>query len=144
MSLANFTPATDVVLFRGKPLTTVRGLSLDDIAILMRENLSDLDQLLKLYAETDDRIAVAATAQFAISVAKEMPQLVARTICLASDEPDAEDNARRLPIPTQIDALMKIIKLTFEDAGGAKKFFESLMQLVKTVAPTIDQQDSNT
>lgn len=144
MSLADFQPATDVVSFRGKPLITVRGLSLDDIAILMRENLSDLDELLKLYAENvSDKVAVAATAQFAVSLAREMPALVARLICLACDEPGQDEKARKLPVPVQVEAIKKIVTLTFSEAGGAKKFFESLSSLIGAVQPALGQQDSN-
>lgn len=143
MSLADFQPATDVVSFRGKPLITVRGLSLDDIAILMRENLSDLDELIKLYAEgVDENVAVAKSAQFIVAMAREMPALVARIICLSCDEPTAEDKARKLPLPVQVDALQKIVTLTFSEAGGAKKFFESLKHLILTVRPVSDQPDS--
>lgn len=144
MSLADFQPAKDEVSFQGGSFQ-VRGLSLDDISILMRENLSDLDDLLKLYAENvDNRVAIAATAQFAVSMAREMPALVARLISLAADEPGYEDKARQMPLPVQVEALKKIVHLTFAEAGGAKKFFESLTSLIGAVQPALDQQDSNT
>lgn len=135
MSLAEFEPQREVVSFKGGSLN-LRGLALDDIAVLIRENLTDLDDLLKLYAEdVDNRVAVAATAQYAVSLVRETPELVARLVCLACDEPGLEHKARRLPIPTQIKAIQAIVDLTFREAGGVKNFLESLTTLMADIRP---------
>lgn len=139
MSLADFEPQREVVSFKGGSLT-LRGLALDDIAILIRENLTDLDDLLRMYAEdVDDKIAVAATAQYAVSLVRETPELVARLICLACDEPGLEGKARRLPIPVQINAIQKVIDLTFREAGGVKNFLTSLSNLMADIRPPAAQ-----
>jgi hypothetical protein len=144
MQLADYAPQREQVSFRSGSLT-VRGLALDDVAILMRENLSDLDSLLKMYAQdVDERAAVAATAQYAVALIRETPALVARMIALACDEPSSEHNARKLPIPVQVDLIKKIVELTFSEAGGAKKFFESLTGLLTVIRPTDKQQVSKT
>lgn len=144
MSLADFEVVREEVSF-GQGKLSLRGLALDDVAILIRENLNELDELLKLYAEeVDNRVAVSATAQYAVALVKESPALVARFIALACDEPELEHKARRLPIPTQIKAMEKIVELTFREAGGVKNFIESLMNLVAVVRPTAIQTGSLT
>lgn len=144
MLLAEYAPQREQVTFRSGSLS-VRGLALDDIALLMRDNLSDLDSLLRMYShEIDERVTVSATAQYAVALIRDTPALVARVIALACDEPEHENKARKLPIPVQVDVLKKIVELTFSEAGGAKKFFESLTNLLTVIRPTDKQQVSNT
>jgi hypothetical protein len=144
MTLATYQPHRVSVSFNGGSFQ-VRGLALDDVAVLMHDHLDQLDELLKMFAEdVDQRVAVAATAQYAIALVRKSPDLVARIIALASDEPDVEAQARRLPIPVQIDAVKKIIECTFIDAGGAKKFFEDLTTLLTAYRPSSQQQVLNT
>lgn len=135
MSLADYSPQREEVKFTGGSFI-VRGLSLDDIAILMQNHAQDLDKLIGIYASgIKGDAAVAAFAQYTIALAKEAPGLVGNLIALASDEPDAVDQARALSMPTQVIALKAIGRLTFAEAGGPKKLFESLSELVKMVAP---------
>lgn len=144
MALADYSPERVAIGFKGGSFQ-VRGLSLDDVSVLMKDHLADLDELLVLYSRNvDPQMTVAATAQYAVTLVREAPSLVANVIALASDEPDAIDNARRLPLPTQVDALKAIGQLTFEEAGGAKKFFESLKELVMRVRPPLTMTDSPT
>lgn len=143
MLLADFHPQREQVSFRSGSLS-VRGLALDDVALLIRENLSDLDTLLKLYADEEgSQAAITATAQYAVAMIRESPALVGRVIALACDEPNSEDHARKLPIPVQVELIKKIIELTFSEAGGAKKFFESLTNLLTVVRPADKQLASN-
>lgn len=140
MSLADYQPERAEVKFKAGSFE-VRGLALDDIATLMRNHGSDLESMIQIYSDAqNNNAAIAAMANYAIALAKEAPGFVANMIALASDEPDTVDNARRLPMATQVEALKQIGRLTFEEAGGPKKFFESLTGLVKMVAPTILKQ----
>lgn len=133
MSLADYQPAREIVEFKGGSVS-VRGLSLDDVSVLMSHHLSDLDNLLDIYRRgVDESLAVAATAQYAIRLVKEAPGLVAHLIALAVDEPSHVDKARGLPMPTQIRILEVAGRLTFEEAGGAKKFVESLGSLINNM-----------
>lgn len=135
MALADYQPERVTVEFKGGSFQ-VKGLSLDDVTVLMRHYLTDIDHLIELYAkDVDPKLSVAATAQYAITLVREAPTLVAHVIALAAEEPDQIDMARRLPIPVQVEALKAIGRLTFEEAGGAKKFFESLTELLTRVRP---------
>lgn len=130
MSLADYQPARESVQFRGGSFQ-VRGLSADDLGVLLKHHLPDLDRLFELYAEgVDERLAVFGTAQYAIKLVQDAPGLTAHVIALAADEPEMVDKARQLSIPVQVEALKTIVKLTFEEAGGPKNFFEGMKKLV--------------
>lgn len=144
MSLADFKIFTETVSFKGGSVT-VRGLALDDITVLLHNKLADLDDLMALYGDhVDDRVAITATAQYAIGLVRRSPDLVATIISLAADEPELEAKARRLPMPTQVKLIERIVELTFVEAGGVKKFIESLMNLLTKVRPANVQTGSNT
>lgn len=135
MALSDYVPARSVVSFKGGEFS-VRGLALDDIAVLMRNHLSDINALVDVFGkDVTDEAAIGAVAQHAIALIREAPGLVANLIALASDEPDSVDHARRLLMPVQVRAIEEIAKLTFEEAGGPKKFFESLMVLLRGMRP---------
>ena len=138
MSLADYEPERLAVVSKGRELFKVRGLSLDDLTVLMRSHGADIESMIAIYDKgVRDDAAVAAMTQYAIALVKEAPGLVANAIALASDEPDEVDRARTLGIAQQIDAVKAIGKLTFEEAGGPKKLFESLIGLFRNVAPTV-------
>ncbi len=123
----------------------VRGLSLDDVAVLMNQHLGDLEKLFDLYEGTvREDTKVLATAQFAIGLTRDAPALVANIIAMAADEPHAVNKARLLPMPVQVEAIKAIASLTFHEAGGAKNFLTSLTNLIAAVAPTANQTGSNT
>ena len=132
MGLADYKPKVASVSLPGSGGDiTVRGLSLDDIAVLMNEHLTDIDGLVAIHANSMTQDArVEEMARFAISIAKDAPALVANVIALAADEPGQVANARRLPLPVQVEILKKILTLTFEEAGGFPKFVESLTMMM--------------
>jgi hypothetical protein len=145
MGLADYTPLTRSVAFRRGGSVEVRGLSLDDIAVLMNLYLKDIDALFGLYDESraaDER--VAEMARFAVVLVREAPALVGHAIALAADEPDQIDKARKMPLPVQVEVVKSILELTFEEAGGARKFFESLGSLLQTLVPAMKKTDSPT
>ena len=124
---------------------SLRGLGLDDVAILMNLYLRDIDALFRLYDnEVDEASRVAAMAQFAIVLCREAPALVGHMIALSCDEPDQVERARKLSLPAQVEILKALFTLTFEEAGGARKFFESLGMLLRTLAPATQGTGSPT
>ena len=144
MSLADYQPMRVDVPVKGTSIS-VRGLSLDDVAILMNTYLRDIDALFRLYEdEVDEASKVAAMAQFAIVLCREAPALVGHLIALSADEPNMVDRARRLSLPAQVDLLKAIFEMTFEEAGGARKFCESLGMLLRTLAPAAQKTASHT
>jgi hypothetical protein len=144
MSLAAYEPQRRTIPLRGGSVD-VRGIGLDDVAVLMNLYLRDIDALFNLYDENvDEGSKMAAMAQFAIVLCREAPALVGHLIALAADEPDQIDKARRLSLPAQVEILKAIFELTFEEAGGSRKFFESLGMLLRTLAPAAQKTGSPT
>lgn len=132
MSLSDYSPEKAVVVFKGGQFE-VRGITLDDLAILLRDHMDDLDALVNILGNAmksgiSQDTAVALATQHALALVREAPGLVARAIAQQADEPDLVENARRLPMHVQVSALEDIARLTFEEAGGPKKFFERLMK----------------
>lgn len=136
MTLKDFQIATRSVSFRGGSLD-VRGLALNDISHLIREYLTEINTLFGMYENEATRdTAAAQSVQFAVTIIKETPNLVAQLIVLATDSTQDELHlAERLPIPVQTELIRQIIELTFEEAGGAKKFLDSLVTLVTSLRP---------
>lgn len=142
MSLTDFAPPKTVVHSRGGDVE-VRGLTLDDIAVLMRDHLDDVNALVELFERnagtpTADNM-VSQIVTNAVSLIREAPGLVAMMIAMACDEPDAVDNARSMSMSLQVKVIKAIAELTFEEAGGPKNFIESLMMLLRGMlrpAPT--------
>jgi len=144
MSLADFQPERAKVAYKGGDFD-VRGLTLNDVAILLRHHLDDLEALIVVFSRDFDQTAiVSAVTQHGVALIKEAPGLVANLIAIASDEPDEVDQARALSMHTQVNALETIARLTFDEAGGAKKFVESLNHLLRGLRPTLLKTDSPT
>lgn len=144
MSLADYQPLRREIPLRGGSSVSVRGLSLDDVAVLMNLYLRDIDALFNLYDEVDEASQVRAMAQFAVVLCREAPTLVAHAIALVCDEPDHIDKARLLGLPKQVEILKAVFEMTFEEAGGARKFIESLGMLLQTLAPAVQKTGSPT
>lgn len=137
MSLKDFKIAREVVTFLGGSLE-LRGLSLNDVSTLMRGYVGEINNLFKLYEDDATRdLAMTQSVKFATTIVTEAPHLVAQMIVLCNDDDqDCLPIAQRLPIHVQVEAVRKIIEITFEEAGGAKKFLDSLVGMVKTMGPS--------
>jgi hypothetical protein len=137
MSLKDFKIASDVVTFRGGSLE-LRGLSLNDFSVLMRGYMAELNNLFKLYEDDASRdLAITQSVKFATTIVQEAPGMVAQMIVLCGDEDQSLlPTAAKLPLPVQVECVRKIIELTFEEAGGAKKFLDSLVGMVKVMGPS--------
>lgn len=136
MALADYTPVRAPVEFKGGSFD-VRGLSLDDVSVLMRSHLPDVEAIVDLLAKGNAgaEFDVTSVMEHAITLVKEAPGLVANLIALAADDPDNVDKVRSMPLPIQVRAIETICNLTFEEAGGPKKFFESLVHLLSSLRP---------
>jgi hypothetical protein len=110
----------------------VRGLTSVDLRVLMTTYASDMSEIFKLLAgggnglvaQSEDAAAMVGT------LIHRSPAICAMAIALASGEEDAFENALLLPFTVQVDAITKIAKLTFASEGSAKKFFQTVMNLI--------------
>lgn len=141
MPIADYQPLTAEVALNSKGGSlSVRGLALDDVAVLMRSHLVDLDKLINIYqGQSQDAEAVAVFTKYAVTLAKEAPGLMASIIALGCDDGDNVPAYRKLSLPITVRAVEQIVRLTFEEAGGPKKFVESLMEIFRGMrAPKTD------
>lgn len=130
MALSDFEPDTITIPVGKKTTFDVRGLSFLDLSALMRTHFNDLENLFELYEkEAGQDINNMSMARYATALIKDAPGLVAHLIALAADEPQMVNNAHRLPLLTQVDALRAIGKLTFEEVGGVKKLIGMIADL---------------
>lgn len=142
MSLADFEIRTEDVMYQGAVATTVRGIALRDITSLLGKHMADLNHVIDLYEKEGTRqVAVAKGAEFAMRMVNEVPDLVDGIIIAATDEtdtPELREKLRVLPIGLMVEVMRKIIELTTEDAGGAKKLLDSLVATIKTMRPSLE------
>ena len=128
MSLADFDIAMkDVPLPNGKSFS-VRGVSLVDISMLLRNRGDEIRAFFSKYSADD---AADQTSAAGMKLLESAPDLAAELIACAADEPKMVKTALRLPISVQLDALEKIAELTFDAEGGPKKFFEAVIRVMQ-------------
>lgn len=108
----------------------VRGLSLNDVSILVQRHGKRLNELFQRFAEQGD-LTTETVAAFALPLLQSAPEIAAELIACAAGDPDDAEIAGRLPFPVQIDALEKIAILTFEAGGGPKKLLETVVRLAQ-------------
>lgn len=109
---------------------TVRGLSLSDLSVLIREYYEDLSALVDLFDGT--KMNGQDWSPIVLPLVSQAPGLSASIIALASDEGTAAlPFALQLSAPTQIKALTDIGDLTFTEVGGVGKAVELVAGLLK-------------
>lgn len=134
MALSDFTPETKDVSYKGKTLVTVRGLNLDDVGLLMRRHLGDLQAVYRAYENIGKLLPNNQDIDALLfNFLANAPETAARMIANASGEPDNIDKARALPAPLQLKILIAIIELTFEDIGGPLEFAAMLRRITPDV-----------
>lgn len=132
MSLASYRPPQQDIA-AGTVLLKVRGLNLDDVALLIQAHEANL---LGAYHAFENLMNGEATHQNLLSrvimdLVIQAPAVTADIIAIACDEPDASAAARKLPFPVQVQALTTIANLTFEAGGGLGNFLAALRQIAE-------------
>lgn len=130
MPLAGYQPQTREIQLGGDNSFVVQGLSLNKIAVLIREHFPDLDTLVVLF-QGFETMSADQFQPLALSLVSQAPGFVANVIALAAGEGDASD-AEKLPGPVQVKALVTIGELTFSEVGGVGKSLETIAGLLKT------------
>ncbi len=130
MSLKNYrTPKQSIALPDGTEFP-VRGLTFHDLGTLLEDHRDEFLAAGQVIAKRD----AESMGSLASVLAQTVPDLAAAVIALASDEPDAVDVVRSLPLPVQLDALIAVGKLTFTDEGAVPKFLAGLGGMLRAGA----------
>jgi hypothetical protein len=112
-----------------KPFFEVRGLCADDLTFLIMNHHAPITKALMRYQEQRDAILKGnGLTDFILALARDFPDLVAEVISAATDSLDdlTRSKARKLPFPTQLDALNKIVTLSMEDMGDLKNLLAEM------------------
>lgn len=131
MPLKDYEIATETIALPRGGSFVVRGLGLPAVTHLVQHHLADVLKALELYTRQKRGVATRAMmSEFAMLLCKDVPALATEIISVACEEEGVEDKIRQLPVVPQINALLMIVKLTTEEAGGLKN-------LVAFVAPML-------
>ena len=101
-------PTTAVTLSTGDEIP-VRGLSFNDITSLYSRHSETLEQLFSDYGEDE----FPTVRELLSNVLLKCPELCAAAICIANDDPQAEDVISRLAMMDQTNLLVAVCELTF-------------------------------
>lgn len=113
MGLRDIAPVREQVEVPGGAFE-VGGLSLEDLARLMKDHVEEL------------KLLVEGNVDF-VALLKDSPDFVAAVIACAAGEPDATDNAKALPAGAQLIAVQKIWDLTAVDSAQLGKMLRGLL-----------------
>ncbi|MES3001333.1 MAG: hypothetical protein V4787_11635 [Pseudomonadota bacterium] len=135
MGLKNFAQARHVIQFGDNDLN-VRGLSANDVTAIIFENKSVVEDVFSVFEDanlTASNLDDEKLKTFIGNIAIRAPYVVASIIAHASDEPDEYENAAKLPLPVQTEALIEIARLTFNDKAGFERFMGNVKAAVASV-----------
>ncbi len=126
MALRAYTPERrEVSTSKGQVLADVRGLSLEDVSVLIREHLPDLEALVDLFRNDEARAAMSAKdyGSLFLPVITQAPGFVANVIALAADEPNGAKKIQddKWPLSVQVAAIAVVWELTVSEIGEVKK-----------------------
>lgn len=119
MPLAGYQPPKSTIKIDETNSFEVRGLGLNDVAVLIREHFPDLEALVALFGNVEE-LEFDRLMPLLQSLISNAPGFVANVIALAAGEGDASD-AEKLPTSVQLEALFEIGNLTFTEVGSVKK-----------------------
>lgn len=115
---------------------SVGGVTFNGFTQLLNTHFNDLDALFKLVKNSIDGdfedIKTLDVEKIALGAMADAPGFVANLIAIASGETSeaAVIAAASIPAPKQIETVMAIVQLTFEEVGGIKKGLEVIATLL--------------
>lgn len=142
MALSDYAPKSETVTFPGGEFT-VRGLSLQDLTVLLRTHYATANALFDRYiGESAMAAATAKSPEIATGDPREVvlealevaPGMISDVVARAADEPDKAALVARLPLGVQVEAIEAVVRLTLEAEGGLEKFVETVLRLTGSLA----------
>ena len=127
----------EVVTRTGK--FSVHGLSLSVIMSLMAQgHRSEIEEAVEALRKAvgDDLEKAGNSEQITgalATVVTTFPQLCAKVIAACADENDMWETVLKLPVSYQLDALIKIARLTFDGEDSVKKFILDLILMLTSL-----------
>lgn len=147
-SLADLSLPTEEVHVPRAGSFSVRGISVADASTIIRAHGKTLDAV---YAETvsDTPGKMPNLKKMAQKLMDVAPLAVADIIAQAADDPGQAKKVAKLPVPVQVDALVKVAGLTFESEKQLGELLETVIsgstaleRIVTDLTPTLPQLTS--
>lgn len=132
MGLKNLVIASETVEVPGNEPLVVRGLGLDSVIFLVRNNQSGLEEVFSHVQ--NGTIQASSIEGLAVTLADRAGPLAFQIIACGAGEPSEWKQVAYLPLPVQVEALEKIIRLTFAGDGGVEKFLETVTRMMSGAA----------
>lgn len=146
MSLKDFVIQTKTIKMRAGELT-LNGLTFNELTALLLNDEEGVHQaytLYEKYSRQDGSIDMANLKAFGMDLVKKFPDFVARLIALSCGELDQWPKAARLPAPAQLEALIAVAQLTFEEPSAVKKFIEQLIEAMEATTMAMEALKNST
>lgn len=115
---------------------TVRGLTVEHILFIVKQHHSTLRPVFDSMMEkikSKSEFHADEVGGLIMPFIESCPKVVAQVIACGSGNPSETSIAARLPFTVQVEAIEKIIDLTFQAEGGPKKFVETVIRLAQGV-----------
>lgn len=118
-----------VIPVSGDQAFTVRALNIYELMSVFNEHLSVLDDLIEGKGDL-------ATS----TLVEQFPDLAAKVIAVAANNPDLVAKVKKLPTGVQAHALIEIFNMTFPDNELLGKLWARLEEVVTKVAKSVQAE----
>ncbi|HRJ64404.1 hypothetical protein [uncultured Brevundimonas sp.] len=117
----------------------VRGIAFEDITRLVNKHGPVCVMIYTKFQQTKGEIGLRpeSVGQLLSMAMGQFPEAVAELIAMAAGEPDMAAKVQRLPIGVQLDAIEKIIALTFSGEADVKKLVETVTRMAEGVTTSL-------
>ena len=129
----------------GDDVFYVRGINLNDILHLMINHAPAMNRVYGLVTEQlsapgKGSITEGTVRDIAMKAMHEFPEFIFSLIAAAADDlsDSAIENARSLPITTQLEAMLAILHLSLKTESDLKKFAAVIIGLVEWAAMAME------
>jgi hypothetical protein len=129
MSLKDIVLPKETVEFSGGTFA-VRGLSFNDVLTLVNDHRPAIEPL--FLQAISGGLPTGDQFELGMMLVEKAPDVVAQAVALAADEPDAAEMFKKLPIDVQLDAIERVMRVTFALVGDPKKFVQTLLRIVES------------
>lgn len=135
MGLKDYKPLREEIKLKSTALS-LRGLTMPDVTRLISLHLPEIETAFGRWKAVQGQVyARTAADEFFIGLCSDFPEVVSEVISVACDEEDAKQQASKLPVGVQCKCLEVILRLSFEEAGGIKNWFASLVGTLRGAIP---------
>jgi hypothetical protein len=110
---------------------SVRGISLADLTAVF---LAERHQLEAVYERVMNGSVSSDPEVAVLQVLQSAPDVVARFIASANDEPDEWATVRDMPHADQLVLAIGVLEVTFESGGGVKNVVETATKAVRAMS----------